>query len=161
VTQNPNPYPHKFNVSIGIPAFIEKYTPIITEKGQRLDNETVSTRKATRARNSKELELTTFSPSFPRRRVVSRCRSPSPEGSRLSETPERASSFMISTRRERRSVSCASTAHVLTGRASSKLIPSPLSVMSLSSKSSPRFSEHLFLPSSVPQLCSDTASRCL
>ena len=42
-TQDPNPYPHKFNVSIGIPAYIEKYESLVVDKGARLDDVTVST----------------------------------------------------------------------------------------------------------------------
>lgn len=40
-TQNPNPYPHKFNVTIGVPAFNEKYEAEIKEKDTRLDGTTV------------------------------------------------------------------------------------------------------------------------
>ncbi|ORZ36085.1 hypothetical protein BCR44DRAFT_47341 [Catenaria anguillulae PL171] len=36
-----NPYPHKFHVSMGLPAFIEKYSSML-EPGQRLDGEIVS-----------------------------------------------------------------------------------------------------------------------
>jgi lysyl-tRNA synthetase class 2 len=39
--QGENPYPHKFQVSIQIPAFIKKYSPI-TVKGEALENEQVS-----------------------------------------------------------------------------------------------------------------------
>ncbi|RUP48072.1 hypothetical protein BC936DRAFT_145002, partial [Jimgerdemannia flammicorona] len=39
-TQNPNPYPHKFDVEISIPAFIQKYSHL--EAGQRLQNEVVT-----------------------------------------------------------------------------------------------------------------------
>lgn len=40
-SQNPNPYPHKFNVTIGVPAFIEKYDSICNEPGSRLGDITV------------------------------------------------------------------------------------------------------------------------
>ncbi|RUS17483.1 hypothetical protein BC937DRAFT_89920 [Endogone sp. FLAS-F59071] len=39
-TQNPNPYPHKFHVSLSIPAFIEKYSHV--EANQRLEGEIVT-----------------------------------------------------------------------------------------------------------------------
>ncbi|CDZ97587.1 lysine-trna ligase [Phaffia rhodozyma] len=41
-SQDPNPYPHKFHVSISVPSFIETYDPKITEKNVRLDDITVS-----------------------------------------------------------------------------------------------------------------------
>jgi hypothetical protein len=38
----PDPYPHKFHVSISIPAYIKKYHGLLKEPGDRLEQETVS-----------------------------------------------------------------------------------------------------------------------
>lgn len=127
MTQDPNPYPHKFNVSIGIPAFIEKYTPIITEKGQRLDNETVSTRKATRSARKEECARAhDFFPSFPlftlflsagHRRRKGSGRPRRRKGSRLLRSP-------------------------LGGKEGPSLVPLQLKILSVRARSSPPFPSH-------------------
>jgi lysyl-tRNA synthetase class II len=38
----PEPYPHKFHVSISIPAYIKKYDGLLKQPGDRLDKELVS-----------------------------------------------------------------------------------------------------------------------
>lgn len=42
-TQNPNPYPHKFIVTLSVPHFIERYgTEGVIAPGTKLENQTVS-----------------------------------------------------------------------------------------------------------------------
>jgi lysyl-tRNA synthetase class 2 len=50
VSQNPNPYPHKFDVSISVPNYIEKYQGV--ESGKR--EEGVTERLAGRIHNIRE-----------------------------------------------------------------------------------------------------------
>jgi hypothetical protein len=87
-SQNPNPYPHKFNVTIGVPAFIEKYDSLCNQPGSRLGDVTVrpsscgTYRRNEPSSSARDILLTASSVS---RRAGER-RRPHPQHPRLGQT---------------------------------------------------------------------------